>query len=172
MSDSIEELFTDALLEKRLIFPISEVNDHLESFLVEKIQSQVENRCIEEGFVLAKSIRLKQHSIGRITSHGVEVIVLFSCKVCRPVEGMKVHCTVTDITKAGIHADCYTQDRSQHPLTIYILRDQYYQDEKYKYLFEENNLAKNTVLYVKIVGVRYELNDPCIHAIAELDETP
>lgn len=166
MENTIDELFTEALLEKRLLFPISKVNHHFEKYLLTTLQLQLENRCIEEGYVLASSIHIEQYSVGRITSQGIEIMVVFSCRLCRPVEGMMVHCIVSDVTKAGIHADCYTKDRRQHPLTIYILRDHFYHHP----YFKEDALKKNQEIRVKIVGIRYELNDACIHAIAEFAE--
>ena len=162
----LQELFTDALLEKRMIFPITKVNHQFESFLLANLRSKMENRCIEEGYVLASSIRIEQTSVGKITTHGIEMYVVFSCKLCRPVEGMMIHCTVTDITKAGVHADCFTPDGKEHPLTVYILRDHFYRHPN----FEENVLKENQQIRVKIIGIRYELNDPCIHAIAEFAE--
>ena len=162
----INELFTEAMLEKRLVFPITKVNQHFDAFLLATLKSKLENRCIEEGYVLASSIHIEQKSVGKVTTHGIEMYVVFSCKICRPVEGMMVHCTVTDITKAGIHADCYTPDGKEHPLTVYILRDHFYRHP----LFEEGALKKNQQIHVKVVGVRYELNDPCIHVIAEFAE--
>ena len=162
----VEELFSPAILEKRLLLPITQINQQFETHVLNQLRSKTENRCIEEGYVLASSLKLSQTSVGKITAYGVEVIAVFSCKICCPVEGMIVECTVSDVTKAGVHADCYTENRAQHPLTVYILRDHFY-DHPY---FKENGLQKDQKIRVKIIGVRYELNDPCIHAIAEFVE--
>lgn len=160
----VEELFQDAVLEKRLLLPMTQINQQLETHILKQLRHKMENRCIEEGYVLASSLKIIQTSVGKITAYGVEMIAVFSCKICRPVEGMIVECTVSEITKAGVHADCYTEN--QHPLTVYILRDHFY-DHPY---FKENGLQKNDKIRVKIIGVRYELNDPFIHAIAEFME--
>ena len=162
----LDDLFVDSLLEKRVVLPITSVNADLEENLLKSIVDKVHNKCVEEGYILSSSIRLEQYSVGKLTTSGIEFIVLVKCKVCHPVEGMVVRATISDITKAGVHAACYTED-NQKPLTVYVLRDHEY---KHPLFEEETRLKKNMPITVRIVGVRYELNDSSIHAIAEFAE--
>ena len=158
-----DDLFSNTLLEKRVVLPITEINADLETNLLNFIRKRLDGKCIEEGWVLASSITMEQYSAGNLTSSGVEFIVVFRCKICRPVEGTVLDAIISDITKAGVHAFALAEN-GQKPLNLYILRDHEYLHPLFS---DETKMKRNAPITVKIVGVRYELNDPSIHAIAE-----
>lgn len=158
-----DELFSNTLLEKRIVLPITEINADLEENLLKHLVKRLNGKCIEEGYVLTSSITLDQYSAGKLTSSGVEFVVVFRCKICCPVEGMVLEAVISEITKAGVHAFALAED-GQKPLNIYILRDHEYLHPMFA---DETKLKRNMPITVKIVGIRYELNDPSIHAIAE-----
>ena len=158
-----DDLFSNTLLEKRVVLPITEINADLETNLLKFITKRLDGKCIEEGWVLASSVTLEQYSAGNLTSSGVEFIVIFRCKICRPVEGMVLEAVISDITKAGVHAFALAGN-GQKPLNVYILRDHEYLHPLFS---DETKMKRNAPITVKIVGIRYELNDPSIHAIAE-----
>jgi hypothetical protein len=83
--------------------------------------------------------------------------------VCHPVEGMEVECMSKTITKAGIHAEVVDQE-GNIPITIFISRDHHISNREFGLVKE------NSRLLVKIIGVRFELNDPYICAIGKLLE--
>jgi hypothetical protein len=74
---------------------------------------------------------------------------------------MEVECKVKNITKAGIHAEV-KDNEDNIPIIVFIARDHNYSN----YLFDE--VEKDKVINAKIIGVRFELNDPSITAIAYL----
>lgn len=158
-----DELFNNTLLEKRVVLPITEINSELENNLLKSIRKRLDGKCIEEGWVLVSSIVIEQYSAGNLTNSGVDFIVVFRCKICRPVEGMVLNAIISDITKAGVHAFSLAEN-GQKPLNLYILRDHEY---LHPLLSDETKIKRNAPITVKIIGIRYELNDPSIHAIAE-----
>ena len=158
-----DNLFGNTLLEKRVVLPITEINSELETNLLNSIKKRLDGKCIEEGWVLASSIVIEQYSAGNLTSSGVEFIVVFRCKICCPVEGMVLDAIISDITKAGVHAFALAEN-GQKPLNLYILRDHEYLHPLFS---DETKMKRNAPITVKIVGIRYELNDSSIHAIAE-----
>lgn len=160
---TVDNLFSNTLLEKRVVLPITAINADLENNLLKNLQKRLDGKCIEEGWVLTSSIVIEQYSAGNLTSSGVEFIVVFRCKICRPVEGLILDATISDITKAGVHAFALAEN-GQKPLNIYILRDHEYLHPLFS---DETKIKRNAPITVKIVGIRYELNDPAIHAIAE-----
>ena len=85
---------------------------------------------------------------------------MFECLVCKPVEGMKFKVTVKNITKAGIRAE-YKQDS---PIVVFISRDHSYKNKNFNSINVDDNI------YVRVIGIRYELNDDFISIIADLDE--
>ena len=82
--------------------------------------------------------------------------------ICYPVEGMVIECNVKTITKAGIHAEVVDNEGNM-PITIFIARDHHFTDKAFA------NIAENSKITTKIIGIRFELNDPYICAIGTLD---
>ena len=89
----------------------------------------------------------------------MEFYVLFECLICRPSEGMKLKVIVKNITKAGIRAEYKDKDS---PVIVFISRDHVYNNK----FFTSINI--DDIIYVKVIGVRYELNDEFISVIAKL----
>ena len=86
--------------------------------------------------------------------------VMFECLVCKPAEGMKFKVTVKNITKAGIRAE-YKQDS---PIVVFISRDHAYKNKNF------NSIKVDDNIYIRVIGIRYELNDQFISIIADIDE--
>ena len=159
--NTIYEPYMPSVLTMRVFLKITEIGDSLKQNLENVIQSKVEKRCIQEGFVKPNSIQILKYSAGKINGDLIEYHVQFECKICHPVEGMKVECIAKYITKAGIHAEVVDRDGNV-PIVVYIARDHHIQNS----MFE--NVAENTHLVVTVVGVRFELNDPQIEVIGFL----
>ena len=81
--------------------------------------------------------------------------------LCMPVEGMLVDCVCKSVTKAGIHAEV-VDEQGNVPLTLFIARDHHHLNEKMGKIQENDNIV------VTIIGIRFELNDKYISAIAKL----
>lgn len=159
--NTIYEPYMPSVLTMRVFLKITEIGDSLKQNLENVIQSKVEKRCIQEGYVKLNSINILKYSAGKINGDLIEYHVQFECKICHPVEGMKVECIAKYITKAGIHAEVVDRDGNV-PIVVYIARDHHIQNS----MFE--NVAENTHLVVTVVGVRFELNDPQIEVIGFL----
>jgi hypothetical protein len=80
--------------------------------------------------------------------------------MCHPVEGMLIECQSKTITKAGIHAEVIENEIV--PVTIFVARDHHNMDRNFQ------SVKENMTIYVKVIGIRYELNDPYICVIGKL----
>ena len=67
---------------------------------------------------------------------------------------------VKNITKAGIRAEI---DDNDSPLIIYIARDHNYSNKDFI------NIKENDKIVVKVIGIKYELNDNHVYAICTLE---
>ena len=72
---------------------------------------------------------------------------------------MKIKVNVKNITKAGIRAE-YKDENS--PIIIFISRDHVYNNSYF------SSIKIDDTIYVKVIGVRYEINDEFISVIANL----
>ena len=149
------------MISMKVHLKMSEVGDSTKLNLERKIVQRTEGKCIPEGFVRPDSVKIITYSSGVIKINLIEFQVVFECLICNPVEGQVVECVTKTITKAGIHAEVIT-DRNFVPMKIFIARDHNYSNEYF------GNVKENDTISVRIIGKRFELNDPNIVAIASL----
>ena len=155
--------YIKSVLTTKVVLSINEIGQNIRQNLEKKIAAKVEGKCSIEGFIQPKSISVKTYSNGLVNTGFVEFQVVFECMICRPVEGMLIKCVAKTITKAGIHAE-YKGKHGEVPITAHIARDHNYNDLRF------NNVKENDEILVKVIGVRFELNDPCIDVIGKVVE--
>lgn len=149
------------MISVKIHLKMSEVGKDTKSNLERKIVHRTEGKCIPEGFVRPDSVSIVTYSSGVIKMNLVEFQVVFQCLICNPTEGHEVECLTKSITKAGIHAEVMT-DNKFIPLKIFVARDHNYANQRF------GNIKENETIKVRIIGKRFELNDPYIVAIASL----
>lgn len=150
-----------SMLSKKVVLKITEIGKNIKQNLEKKIKYGIEGKCIAEGFIRPKTVEIVSYSCGLVKDDHIEFQVIYRCLVCNPIKDVEVECKVKNITKAGIHAEV-RDDEDNVPITIFVARDHNYTNR----LFE--NVEVDTIVRVKIIGVRFELNDPSITAIAQL----
>jgi DNA-directed RNA polymerase subunit E'/Rpb7 len=143
------------------VLKITDVGKNVKENLHKKIRNMVEGKCMVEGFIKPKSVEIVSYSSGLIKDDHVEFQIIYKCMVCNPVSEMEMDCVVYNVTKAGIHAHV-VDEADNVPITIFVARD-YHQvaaSAEFENVMEKDNIK------VKLIGVRFELNDPTITAIA------
>jgi DNA-directed RNA polymerase subunit E'/Rpb7 len=150
-----------SMLSKRVVLKITEIGKNIKQNLERKIKYGIEGKCITEGFIRPKTVELVSYSCGLIKDDHIEFHVIYRCLVCNPIKDVEVECKVKNITKAGIHAEV-RDDEDNVPITIFVARDHNYTNHVF------DNVEVDTIIRTKIIGVRFELNDPSITAIAQL----
>ena len=158
--DKIYGVYIDSLLTKKVVLTITEIGKNIKENLQRKLAASMEGKCIEEGFIRPGSIAIVSYSSGQIDREYISFQTVFSCKICHPVEGMLVECTAKTITKAGVHAEVIDNDII--PITVFVARDHHTMDKNFQHVKE------NARIVVKVIGTRYELNDPYICVIGKL----
>lgn len=154
-------VFIRSILTQRVILSINEVGSNIKQNLEQKINAKIEGKCIVEGFIRPNSVKIINYSSGLVNSENIEFITVFECMICHPVEGQLIECSVKTITKAGIHAEVVTENEVV-PITVFIARD-HHNTNKYFSTIKENN-----IITTRVIGVRFELNDPYICVIGQL----
>lgn len=154
-------VYSKSVLEKKIVLNITEIGENIKKVLEEKLISTFENKCIPEGFIKPNSIRIISHSSGIINTDVIEFTVIFECKVCFPIENQLIDCTSKTITKAGIHAEVKENDIV--PIQVFIAKDHHMINDYYF-----STIKENMKIRIKVIGVRYELNDPYICVIGKL----
>ena len=162
--EKIYGVYTDGLLTKKIVLIITEIGKNIKENLQKKLSMTIEGKCIEEGFIRPGSVRVMSYSNGVINTEYIEFQTVFTCKICHPVEGMLIECQSKTITKAGIHAEVL--DNETVPVTVFVARDHHNMDRHFQ------TIKDNMTIHVKVIGIRYELNDPYICVIGKLMNRP
>jgi len=121
----------------------------------------LEGKCCIEGYVKRGSIKIVTFSSGNIVGNCVIFTVVFEYLVCNPPQGMRISCAVKNITNAGILA--HVDDGEYSPLNIFIARDHHYNIPYFSELKEKD------IIMIRVMGQRFELNDPFVSVIGELE---
>lgn len=162
----IHGIYIKSMLETKVYLNITEVGGNIKDNLEKKISSNTEGRCIVEGYIKPKSVVIKNYSSGKVVGDNIEFSVVYECMVAHPVEDMIIECTTKTITKAGIHAQVVEMiDMKENiPITIFVARDHHMSNPAYM------NIKENQQILVRVIGIRYEINDPYICVIGILDD--
>jgi len=156
-------VYIPSVLKKKVILSINEIGKHIKQNLEKKISQNTEGKCIKEGIIQTGSVKVLSYSSGSVNGERIEFQTVFECMLCYPVEGMLVECNTRTITKAGVHAEVIDKNGNV-PIIVFVARDHHYKD----HLFSE--IKEGQKILVKVIGVRFELNDPHICIIAKLLE--
>jgi DNA-directed RNA polymerase subunit E'/Rpb7 len=157
-------VYMRSILQMKIALSITEIGKNLTQNLEKLIRLKTEGKCIAEGFIRPNSVRVINYSSGLIKDDHVEFCTTYECMVCYPIKDMMVSCTVSEVTKAGIHAYVKDADSDNVPITVFVARD-HHSTSKYF-----NSIKENAVIEARIIGIRFELNDPSITTIASLVE--
>lgn len=157
-------VYIRSILQMKIALSITEIGRNVTQNLENMIRMKTEGKCIAEGFIRPNSVRVLTYSSGLIKDDHVEFCTTYECMVCYPVKDMMVSCTVSEVTKAGIHAYVKDVDSDNVPITVFVARD-HHSTSKYF-----NSIKENALIEARIIGVRFELNDPSITTIAAIVE--
>ena len=155
----VSEMYARAELTTKLVIPITNIGSNIKDVLQNRVAQQVEGKCGPHGFVQPNSCELITYSCGTIARGGSVVFdIVYECQVCYPVEGMILSCVVSSVTNAGISSE---SSKTKAPYTVFVARDHYYDNKVFA------DVKKDDVILVRIIGQRFELNDPFISVIGE-----
>jgi hypothetical protein len=164
-NQEIKTVYNTCQLVKEIMLPISAVNGELFSTLERTITDMVCGKCIVNGYVKPNSTQIITYSSGILKGPNVLFNVVFKCDVCFPVSGMKLKCIAKNITKAGIRAESADDDGNPTPFVLYVARDHAFTNEIF------NSIKIGQEFVAKVIEQRFELNDPYISIIAQIDNS-
>ena len=153
-------IFYETSLQKRIILSSSDFNSKIDDKIKSLLISQIENKCIREGYVKENSIEILERSVpflyGNQMNGHIAVNVRFKVELCCPFRGNIIKCNINKINKLGILA-------SNGPLSIIIAR----QFHNNKDIFKD--LTENQEIEIKIIDKKFKINDNTISVIAKLN---
>lgn len=157
----IYSVYLRSILTSKIYLHVTEIGKELEKNLERKLIDKVANRCIQEGYVSPKDITIISRSSGSVNINSVMYHVVYECDIAHPVEGMLISSKVKTITKAGIHAEV-VDNNGNIPVTIFVARDHNLKSNAF-------NVSEGEIINTRVIGIRYELNDPYVSVIASIE---
>jgi len=154
-------IYMSSMITRKVSIPMEKIGKNIKPLLEKIISSQVEGKCIVEGYIKPNSVKIITYSNGIIQGGDILFEVVFECLICSPVEGMHIDAIAKNITKAGIRAE---YEETPTPVIIFIARDHHYKSSYF------SEVKEGDTIKVRVIGQRYELNDKYISIIAELME--
>ena len=154
-------LYVKNIISKKLSVPIKYVGTNIAEILEQILTNNFEGKCCIEGYVKRGSVKIITFSSGTVAGNCVIFTVVFEYLVCNPPQGMRISCAVKNITNAGILA--HVDEGEYSPLNIFIARDHHYNISYFSELKEKD------IIMVRVIGQRFELNDPFVSVIGELE---
>jgi DNA-directed RNA polymerase subunit E'/Rpb7 len=154
-------IYMKNIITRKIHLPFTSIGDNLKENIEEFLKDQIEGKCIDEGYIRTDSIKIVSYSAGVVNGNSVIFDVMLECLVCRPVEGMRFRAQVKNVTKAGIRAET---NEAKSPVVVFIARDHHYKSNEFA------KLEEGADINVRVIGIRYELNDEYISIIGELVE--
>jgi len=155
-------VYSNELLTRKVFLTMDQVGQNIKQNLERSISYSIEGKCIQDGYIKPNSVRVNTYSAGIVNNEKIEFQTVFECMVCHPVEDMVIDCKVKTLTKAGIHGEVIDNEGNM-PVTVFIARDHHFTNKQF------GAVEENSVITTKIIGIRFELNDPYICAIGTLD---
>lgn len=160
-------IYYQAMLTRRVSLSIANIGGNVMQLLEHVINQTVCGKCGPEGYVRPNSAKVLNYSAPMLKADTVVFETTFECLVCNPVEGMMVSCVVKNVTKAGIRAEVPDGvDGETTPMLIFVSRDHHFQNPAF------NNVQVDETIQVKVIGVRFKLNDKYVSALAQLVDKP
>ena len=155
-----KNIFNPVIDTEKVIIMINKVDKNVQTLIHNTLKSKLESKCNRHGLIKEDSIQIINISSASVKGNVAEFYVTYQGLACNPVEGMIVEANIVNITKAGIRAELVNFNKS--PIIIFIARDHNNNNNYF------NNLREKNTINVKIVGVRYEMNDVFVSVIGEL----
>ena len=156
-----KNIYNPVIDTEKIVLSVNQIDKTLKEKIKKKMEEKLELKCNKHGLIKKNSIIIINISPSNIKGSNAEFLVTYQAMACNPVEGMIIDVNVVNITKAGIRGEFVSNDES--PIIVYISRDH---NNNSSYF---NKISENQVISVKIIGVRYELNDKYVSTIGELN---
>lgn len=156
-----DNIYFEKIIKKKILLNFNEINQDIDTNILNKIKNLYENVCIEDGFIKKDSIEIIDRSNGYINQtnllNNIIFNILFKCQICNPKKNMTCQCKIVEVIKPGFIAEYY-------PLSVIVPIN----------LHNNKNLFKkykeNDTITIKILDSKFIKNESEIQVVGILIE--
>jgi DNA-directed RNA polymerase subunit E'/Rpb7 len=139
----------------------------IDAYLTKKLQKRLEEKCCVHGYVRRGSTQILARSMGQAEHCRFTGDFVFVCKVrvlCfLPEAGQVVDAQVLKMNKGGAYALVVDMGHVSEAVRIFVPRDLHIGNAEFDALEEEQ------VVRVRLMGSRFQANDPFIQAVGTFE---
>lgn len=164
MSIKPDPVYETKILNDSITLKSSQLNtDNFDLLILNELKKKLNKKCTSNGLVNPDSIEILSRSLGKYFNNDIKshtnYLITFKADICCPREGQIVECFVDEHTDAI--TICYIDNIDNSPLEIHLSKQNMINNVEY------NNLNKNDIIYVRVIGYMIEANTDKIRTIAE-----
>jgi DNA-directed RNA polymerase subunit E'/Rpb7 len=167
-----QNIYVKQLISKKIQLSFSEIDEFITEKFIQYAKKNIMNKCNKEGYISGDYIKVVSYSAGKVVNAQCIFDVVFEFNVLYPHESMLLRAKIQSITKIGIKAVLSDNERD-NPVVIFASRvhnnhiimneDDDDQQNPFKQIYKEGDIIK-----VKLLGSRYEINDPSLYCLGEI----
>lgn len=170
-----QPIYTKQFVNKKITIPFAKLNGSVEKIFKEYAEKYIVGKCSKEGYISNSHIRVIEYSAPKCVSSNALYDVVYEFEIYNPYEGQELLTKVSNITKIGIKAVISTNSRV-NPVTVFASRlhneDVVMKDDNIELEEQENNsnniYSENDIITVKVIGYRFEINDPSVYILGKI----
>ena len=173
-----QNIYNAEILTFKVKFKFNDLTQNLNEKFIQYARKNIMGKCHKEGYISNNHIRIINYSSALLDSHNVYFNVNYEFMVCYPYEGMVLSCKIQNITKIGVKG-ILSEDDNENPIIVFasrihnenILSDIDEIDEENNEDIDRNKINAikiNNIMKVKVIGFRFEINDPYLSVLGEI----
>ena len=156
-----KNIYVNSIIEKRILLKPEFINKKLEANIENTLRNEIGDKCIKEGFIDKKSIKIIKRSKAIVMrndfSGDLAIDIIFSANICNPVRGNIITCEIKRINKLGLQAEV-------SPLSI-IVAKQYHDNKE---IFKDLKVGQK--IDIVVIAKRFSLHDNVIEVVGKIVE--
>ena len=173
-----QNIYNAEILTFKVKFKFNDLTQNLNEKFIQYARKNIMGKCHKEGYISNNHIRIINYSSALLDGHNVYFNVNYEFMVCYPYEGMVLSCKIQNITKIGVKG-ILSEDDNENPIIVFasrihnenILSDIDEIDEENNEDIDRNKINAikiNNIMKVKVIGFRFEINDPYLSVLGEI----
>lgn len=161
----MDELFVPVKGNTSIILEPRDLNNKIDDKILKQLKTEMEGKCIKEGFVRDKSLKILKRSMGHGQASAFNGSIVFhveySMDICNPLQGTVMEVQAVNINKMGVLAGVPYEQSS--PLNVMLAKQHHLDNEEFE------SIKPDDIFKVRVVGSRFEYGDTQISIIAVLE---
>ena len=170
-----QNIYNKEIITFKIKFHFNELNKNLTNQFINYAKKNIMGKCHKEGYISNNHVNIIDYSSAKLESSYAYFDVQYEFMVCYPYEGMVLNCKIQNITKIGVKA-ILSENEKDNPIVIFasrihnesILSNADIYDNEEEDVNTGDNIKVNGIIKIKVIGFRFEINDPYLSVLAEI----